>query len=476
MKFVFAVLVVVVLTSTSFAQRPWKFIVTCDSRGNTNGINQTILRELVTEIENQGFDFVLFPGDLVSGFTASGPDEFEAQLRVWVEIMKPVYDANIPVYVCRGNHEVSDNWGGSPETGTDPNDNYAFRWLKVFGSDFYPDQKLPGNGPAAEKYMTYSVTHKNALIVVLDQYAGMRHRTDHKVNQRWLDAQLAANTKPHIFVTGHEPAFQAIRRDCLDTYPANRDAFWASIKNAGGRTYLTGHDHFYDHACVDDGDSDPSNDIHQYIIGTAGAWPYIWSSPYDGNNSVYTVEQWHHAERFGYVLVEIDDLDVTLVWMERHTNDLNTAGIYEPNDVWSYTVVPKPIVLSPNGGENLATASTYTITWKTLEGVTIDYVTIEYSPDNGQSWEDIDISRNTGSYEWNVPLADSNQCLLRVADLHNSTLNDTSDKVFTIFHCQRQLVGDLNGDCYVDFLDFAILAENWLKCGNPFDPSCGTQE
>ena len=476
MKFVFAVLVLVVLTPTSFAQRPWKFIVTCDSRGNTNGINQTILRELVTEIKNQGIDFVLFPGDLVSGFTASGPDEFEAQLRVWVEIMKPVYDANIPVYVCRGNHEVSDSWGGSPDTGPDPNDNYASRWLKVFGSDFYPDQKLPGNSPVAEKYMTYSVTHKNAFVLVLDQYAGMRHRTDHKVNQRWLDAQLATNTKPHIFVTGHEPAFQAIRRDCLDTYPAKRDAFWASIKNAGGRTYLTGHDHFYDHARVDDGDSDPSNDIHQYIIGTAGAWPYIWSPPYDGNNSVYTVEQWHHAERFGYVLVEIDDLDVMLVWMERHTNDLNTAGIYEPNDVWSYTVVPKPIVLSPNGGQNLATARTYTITWKTLEGVTIDYVTIEYSPDNGQSWEDIDISRNTGSYEWDVPLADSNQCLLRIADLHNSTLNDTSDKVFTIFQCQRQLVGDLNGDCYVDFLDFAILAENWLKCGNPFDPSCDMQE
>lgn len=476
MKFVFAFLFWVALSSTSFAQGPWKFIVTCDSRGSINGINQSILSELVTEIKSHGVDFVLFPGDLVSGIAAISTSEFEAYLRAWVEIMKPVYDANIPVYVCRGNHEIGDVWNIYPHPDLDPNDYYASRWLNVFGSDSYPKQKLPDNGPASEKYMTYSVTHKNAFILVLDQYAGMRHRTDHKVNQRWLDAQLAANTKPHIFVTGHEPAFQTIRRACLDAYPAERDAFWASIKNAGGRTYLTGHDHFYDHACVDDGDGNPDNDIHQYIIGTAGAGLYSWSPPYDGNNSGYTVEQWHHAQRYGYVLVEIDEFDVSLTWMERHTNDLNTAGIYEPNDVWSYTVVPKPIILSPNGGENLATARTYTITWKTLEGVTIDYVTIEYSRDNGQSWENIDISWNTGSYEWNIPLADSNQCLLRIADLQNPTLSDTSDEVFTIFQCQRQLVGDLNGDCYVNFLDFAILAENWLTCGNPFDPSCGMQE
>jgi hypothetical protein len=34
------------------------------------------------------------------------------------------------------------------------------------------------------------------------------------------------------------------------------------------------------------------------------------------------------------------------------------------------------------------------------------------------------------------------------------------------------MAADLNGDCYVDFLDFAILAGDWLNCGNPFDASC----
>ena len=32
---------------------------------------------------------------------------------------------------------------------------------------------------------------------------------------------------------------------------------------------------------------------------------------------------------------------------------------------------------------------------------------------------------------------------------------------------------DLNGDCYVDFADLAILMGEWLACGNPLDPNCG---
>ncbi len=479
-KLFLAVLLLGILPVMSHAQspelpteKPWKFIVTCDSRGYTNGINPTILSELVTEILSQGVDFVLFPGDLVTGYASIGPAGFEAELRAWVEMMNPVYNAGIGVYVSRGNHEVMDVWGYYIRPDIDPQDNHATRWLNVFGSDLYPQQKLPDNGPPAEKYMTYAVTHKNAFIVSLDQYAGINHETVHAVNQEWLDAQLAGNTKPHVFIAGHETAFRALHTDCLDNRPAERDAFWASISNAGGRTYFAGHDHFYDHARVDDGDGNPDNDIHQYIIATAGAPPYTWSPPYPGNNSYYTVEQLYHAENYGYVLVEIDDLNVTLTWIQRHTNDLSIPGIYQPDEVWSYTVTPKPVVTSPNGGENLTAASSYDITWKIQEGAELDTVTLEYSIDNGTYWQTIDSAPNTGSYTWNpLPVVDSNQCIIRIGDSQDVTISDTSDRPFTIFQCNKQLIGDLNNDCYIDFVDFAILADNWLKCGNPFDASC----
>lgn len=475
MSFVSTIFLLIVFSSTSFVEQPWRFIVTCDSRGSADGINERILSELAAEIEKQGVDFVLFPGDLVSGYSTTGPSQFEAQLKQWVDLMKPVYDAGIGVYVGRGNHELADLWYVSSGDNIDPNDNYARRWLNVFGSDLYPAQKLPGNGPAGEEYMTYSVAHRNAFIACLDQYAGIKHEFAHRVNQAWLDAQLAANTKPHIFVAGHEPAFRAFQREVLDKYPADRDAFWTSLKNAGARTYLCGHDHFYDHAHVDDGDGDPDNDIHQYTIGTAGAPLYSWSPPYDGNNSNYIVEQVHHAERYGYVLVDVNDLDVTLTWMQRNTNDLSIDGVYEPDDVWNYRVLPKPVVLSPNGGENLAAENDYTIRWKTLEGAEIDYVLIKYSCDNGSGWKKVGEWENTGSFRWQTPPVDSDRCLLRISDLQNPTIADTSDSVFTIFRCLRHLSGDLNGDCYVDALDLAILADDWLKCANPFDPACNEQ-
>ncbi len=34
------------------------------------------------------------------------------------------------------------------------------------------------------------------------------------------------------------------------------------------------------------------------------------------------------------------------------------------------------------------------------------------------------------------------------------------------------LIGDLNADCYVDLLDFAMLASDWLKCNDPADTNC----
>ncbi len=293
---------------TEASETSWQFIVTGDSRSEdeNNGVNVRILGELAAEIAKQNVDFVLFPGDLVEGF--EDPKTMQSQFETWHKIMKPVYDAGIGVYPIRGNHDV-----GEPED--------VAAWNKFFGY-------LPDNGPQGEKNLTYSFTHNNALMIGVDQYIKQS-----RVNQSWLDRQLAAKTKPHIFVFGHEPAFQADHEDCLDDYPAKRDKFWASIEKAGVRAYFCGHDHFYNHATVDD-DGNPANDVHQYIVGTAGAPLYRWSPPYEGDNSDYTVENIHHARKHGYVLVEIDGLDVTVTWMQR-----TAGGIYRAADIWSYTAV-----------------------------------------------------------------------------------------------------------------------------------------
>ena len=291
----------------------WKFAVIGDSRsrGGDNGVNIAILSELAEEIVNKRVDFVLVSGDLVNGYVEQ--IALESQLNTWRNIMQPVYDAGIGVYVVRGNHDVGDPAG-------------VIAWNNIFKDEF----ALPDNGPVGEENLTYSVTHKNAFIVALDQYVRPQ-----QVNQAWLDNQFTSNTKPHLFVFGHEPAFKAQHTDCLGVYPADRDAFWASIENAGGRTYFCGHDHFYNHARVDN-DGDQGNDIHQYIVGTAGAPLYDWSGNYDGNNSNYTLKSVHYAKEYGYVVIEISGLDVTLTWMERVS-----PGNYKAAEKWNYIAAPK---------------------------------------------------------------------------------------------------------------------------------------
>ncbi|UCF43750.1 MAG: metallophosphoesterase [Planctomycetota bacterium] len=285
----------------------WRFIVTGDSRDGDNGVNTVILGELADEIVDRQVDFVLISGDLVNGYNEQAA--LQSQLNTWIKTMQPVYDAGIGVYPVRGNHDVGEPAG-------------VTAWNNTFRGAF----ALPDNGPTDENLLTYSFTHKNVFVIGLDQYIRVR-----QVNQAWLDMQLAANTQPHIFLFGHEPAFKTQHTACLDDYPDERDAFWASIEKAGGRTYFCGHDHLYNHARVDD-DGEPSNDIHQYVVGTAGAPLRNWSGQYDGVNSDYTVENIYHASEFGYCLVVVNGLDVTITWFERVR-----PGKYKAKERWRYT-------------------------------------------------------------------------------------------------------------------------------------------
>lgn len=419
--------VAAVFCAAASAQVSWKFIAVGDSQGFDNGVNTTILGELASEAIGHGVDCVLFSGDLVWN-RGSMEAQFESELRNWRAIMQPVYDANIAVYPCRGNH---DNWGS------------VAIWQKVFAD-------LPGNGPAGEEHMTYSVTHKNALIVALDEFV-----TPYRINQAWLDDQLAGNAQPLVFVFGHMPAFKAYHYDCLDDYPDERDAFWDSISRAGGRTYFCGHDHFIDVAYVYDGDETPANDVYQFISGTGGAPFYPFYPPYSGLNSHYSLEQLIHLQRFGYLLVEVDDLNVSITWMQRDTNDVLVDGTYEPGGTWGFSASPL-ILISPNDGRSIRPGSSYEIRWRAYETATVERVLLEYSTDGGAGWSLIDIAANTGFYEWTVPVVYSDQCLVRVSDLNNPAVSDVSFKAFALSR-----PGDFNGDGQVDGEDFAALAGSW---------------
>jgi hypothetical protein len=47
-----------------------------------------------------------------------------------------------------------------------------------------------------------------------------------------------------------------------------------------------------------------------------------------------------------------------------------------------------------------------------------------------------------------------------------------SGSAYIFFPCAIWPTADLTGDCRVDFEDFAVLANQWLQCGDPFDTNC----
>lgn len=298
---------------------PWRFIVFADTQAPdwTNQLNNVILAELSQAITNERPAFVLFGGDMVNS-------PVKGTTEAWIELMAPVYDAGIPVFPATGNHDID----------------ARAEIIRLLGPG------LPDNGPEGENDQTYAVTHDNALVLVLN---AMNLTNRSRVNQRWVDAVLATNTQPHVFAISHIPAFKVIHTDCLGAYPQERNTFWASLKKASCRMYFSGHDHFYDHARLDDWDGDPDNDIHQFIVGTGGA-AFYGDSPYNGDNGPYNPLRVLHEQQYGYLRVEVDDFKVTATWCHR-----TAPGVYSATDeVFSYSVRPS-LRLGYSGGSHVLT-------------------------------------------------------------------------------------------------------------------------
>ncbi|MBL7905123.1 MAG: T9SS type A sorting domain-containing protein [Bacteroidales bacterium] len=100
---------------------------------------------------------------------------------------------------------------------------------------------------------------------------------------------------------------------------------------------------------------------------------------------------------------------------------------------FAISTVPVYTLTSPAGGEIVNVYSPLTISW-TIENPYADICDLEYSTDNGETWVYINNAMSTGtygSYVWNTPNINSEECLIRIRDLYSLTSVDTSE-AFTI--------------------------------------------
>ena len=301
------------ITTTSNATTSNAATLRFEVIGDNNGFNLNILAEIAQATVGEAPDFVLFPGDLTFGYKNTQA-EFEAQLLNWRNTLQPVYDAGIAVYPCRGNH---DSAGVNPVIDTSGTLSKA-GWDNVFSGPY----ALPGNGPSGEENITFSFTRKNVLVVGLDEYGSHFHQ----VNQSWLDEQLELNIQPHVFVFGHEPAFKVFH---------------------------------------DDGDGNAANDLHQYVAGSSGAPLYDWGGSYDGDNGPWNPQLVHYEQQYGYVLVEVNDLNVTVTWKHR-----TAPGVYEAGgDIFEYTSACNPTLIDLYSFTAIAQNHKVILSWSTASEI-----------------------------------------------------------------------------------------------------------
>ncbi|MBN1766261.1 MAG: hypothetical protein JW860_13455 [Sedimentisphaerales bacterium] len=134
-------------------------------------------------------------------------------------------------------------------------------------------------------------------------------------------------------------------------------------------------------------------------------------------------------------------------------------------------------LLSPRGGGVLQGGEDLEITW--LGDTSSGLVNLEYLTDLETEWITIEQTDNDGLFEWTIPDIDSEYCLLRIVDpniperfamcpdFFEIQASGTSEDV-----CLNPAAADMNSDCLVNLLDFIMVAEDWLYCGDPTGQLC----
>ncbi len=127
---------------------------------------------------------------------------------------------------------------------------------------------------------------------------------------------------------------------------------------------------------------------------------------------------------------------------------------------------PLPVihVLHPNGGELLVSGTTETISWMATDtdNVIIPQIDLYYSTDGGDSYDFIDTTTDTGSYEWTVPSLITDQVLIKAVAHSEDTdqAEDVSDAVFSIVPAQ-QTVYDFSSGAGTDKFGWGYQTISW---------------
>jgi outer membrane protein assembly factor BamB len=107
-----------------------------------------------------------------------------------------------------------------------------------------------------------------------------------------------------------------------------------------------------------------------------------------------------------------------------------------PPDMGAYEnprIIPLPYLrlIEPNSASVWVTGATHSIIWSSLK---VSQVKLDYSTDGGATWNVIasSVSGSTGRYDWKVTASPSLNILVRITDVYNWSVSQTSDGLFRV--------------------------------------------
>lgn len=149
------------------------------------------------------------------------------------------------------------------------------------------------------------------------------------------------------------------------------------------------------------------------------------------NGSTYTPVAQNINAMMGFTYLNLSNVTSETCILKLY--NAQNPSQYGLSSVFKIRSLPIYNLTAPTAGKIVNTFSPLTISWD-VENPYSAYCFLEYSTDNGQTWQIIDNAVSigfSGTYEWITPNINSEECLIRITDSYATSSIDTS-AMFTI--------------------------------------------
>ncbi len=345
------VCLVLLICSLQVQAAKWSFGVIADTQwSGTDPTGNNINSVAVNQIKacNQAFvnahvDFVVQVGDLCNDGTT-------AALQTRLDANSALNTAAIPFYGLRGNHD----------------DNSTAKTF--FQSNYLPTSKPGATVAVASDGISYSVTHNNTKVVLLDILTEDSTTAMDAVTP-WVASQVKASDHTQSFVFSHKTMLGQANKDnqfggSNDANPTQQNNFMKALQDGGTRYVISGHDHLYHRSEVTSPDGTAK--VEEIISGSDSSGYFTPGAPFSTREQPFAQQ----LRKTGYTIYSVDGPRVTGQYFGSTplaNGDVDPNTPFALLETFGYSTNGKQFIVA-SGGSLSAVQDTYGTTTMRLSG------------------------------------------------------------------------------------------------------------